>query len=1369
MTAGVDEVCTQGKYWAAAEVACDLAGAEYGAVLHAGVSNDGGLSRGAAIEQRVDEMYLQMDGTAYVELASSTNARVLTEVTAQLSIGMWVYPSCEQSGSAYAFVFSREGSITTSMSYNPASGGFSAKKETLDVAVAPFAAACDMWHFIMMVAQATGFVNGDGRATTAASFYVDGVAEGFAAAPDVPPARDDALFAGGYPSDSIMWMGMIDELRIYSAALTAPQVTSLMFQETVNFLTGALTPSLVGYYRFNEGNGAVVRDKGTGAVNRAEIINNPGTPTGHTWVAGPTPLVPTTTTAVSANLSSTAGGTTVTVTGSSFVNSPWLKCVFGDPMHGPLVQTAAYQTTNGCSVFRTRPDGKISTITVQAAMSIAGGLESPATFVSSTSVTCLVPKAAAPVLLSVAVVNKPSGAVHSSVSSVPFEYKERSLSLDGAGAYVNASAVLAGVEPGGTQTYTVSLWVKPESDHAAGPGAVWAFEAAESNLAMLMFHNQRFFYYDDNILDAAGAGRGAEAGMWHFVSVTMTATGRGKLYVDSQPPVSFATASRPAPDESFTLGMDMSEDGPAAFFHGQMDEVRVFAGALSEAELASVQFAEGVGSASAEALVAYFQFNTDDASGPALGAGAALVLSAGPWNKPNVVEVTPEGGRLRYPEGVHIRGGNFAPSPYFTCAMGDQKVDCKLVEDNLLSVEMPAFAPEDASTVVTVSNNGDVDPTSLTADSENVGLFPQAATKDDLMDHLFMFKPLIGGSATGRAGTPRQAMPFGNGAVAVVLSEHELAEVTAVLENFTVVAWVKVDYDLANVQTSAREFGELQAGSWKLVALTSDTNGNGILYTNGIPETNPVKQAVYTQMIEELILTGKLSAMVGVLDDVWVYSRILTPSEMVRIHLAVDYVLDFTQEGRATINKPVGMESDADFAVSMWVMLEDISGWQTLVSMPGPVAGVPLFALSSIDAVLDVALLQACGMEPCTDYVEVLTQRPQLQAHVWQHLTFHVSNTTASVSVTVDGLLVPTVNKGFPIGGLAPFGPTLVLGEVIPVPGEPSAFNGMGGTNRRLRGMIYNVLVYAGATPAIIGFASCTMVGDDIAAYFPLNEGYAENVYDLVEGDVAGSVETSMWAITELKQTLVYLQDDGNHTVPSGVIGGCLTFSRMSQMHKQQTAGGATASDIVVTKDGAQAPVNVDVVTTNDGSFAVCFASSVCSVYNMSVLGGLWVGEVEVIAGPMDPASSTIEPAEEYCESTVAVITIALRDSQGCVATQAVGSVVVAHITGPHAMTIVAEDKVGEPGMFVVTYVPEAEGSYYVEVMVDGELVSGAAFAVEVCAGFSVYVDGYSAVELYEEDVDGLDLTGTGFTLEAWIKRARGRRPCSPRTPTPAP
>jgi hypothetical protein len=99
-------------------------------------------------------------GTAYVELASLTNARVLTEVTAQLSIGMWVYPSCEQFGSAYAFVFSRElvernitTGITTGMSYNPASGGFSAKKEQLDVEGAPFAAACDMWHFIMMVAQ----------------------------------------------------------------------------------------------------------------------------------------------------------------------------------------------------------------------------------------------------------------------------------------------------------------------------------------------------------------------------------------------------------------------------------------------------------------------------------------------------------------------------------------------------------------------------------------------------------------------------------------------------------------------------------------------------------------------------------------------------------------------------------------------------------------------------------------------------------------------------------------------------------------------------------------------------------------------------------------------------------------------------------------------------------------------------------------------------------------------------------------------------------------------------------------------------------------------------------------------------------------
>jgi hypothetical protein len=44
-------------------------------------------------------------------------------------------------------------------------------------------------------------------------------------------------------------------------------------------------------------------------------------------------------------------------------------------MDGPLIQTAAYQMTDGCSVFRTRPDGKISTMTVQAAMSIVGGLE----------------------------------------------------------------------------------------------------------------------------------------------------------------------------------------------------------------------------------------------------------------------------------------------------------------------------------------------------------------------------------------------------------------------------------------------------------------------------------------------------------------------------------------------------------------------------------------------------------------------------------------------------------------------------------------------------------------------------------------------------------------------------------------------------------------------------------------------------------------------------------------------------------------------------------------------------------------------------------------------------------------------------------
>eukprot|EP00959_Pyramimonas_sp_CCMP1952_P114339 2390773-Pyramimonas_sp.AAC.1 len=131
-----------------------------------------------------------------------------------------------------------------------------------------------------------------------------------------------------------------------------------MFGETINYLTGAPTPCRVGYYRFNEGAALTVADSGSGPANPARIMNAAFS-TGHTWVAGPTPLTLTSTTFASEAVGPMTGGTALTVTGNDFANSPWLKCVFGEMTDGPVLSTAAYSEAETCpSGARPRPDGK---------------------------------------------------------------------------------------------------------------------------------------------------------------------------------------------------------------------------------------------------------------------------------------------------------------------------------------------------------------------------------------------------------------------------------------------------------------------------------------------------------------------------------------------------------------------------------------------------------------------------------------------------------------------------------------------------------------------------------------------------------------------------------------------------------------------------------------------------------------------------------------------------------------------------------------------------------------------------------------------------------------------------------------------------
>lgn len=495
-------------YWGATPVTCNqLPGAGYGDVVHVGLSNDGGLSRGSALAARVGETALELDGDAYVDISAA--AREIESVD-EYSVGMWAYPKCTMTVQSVLIAFG-EGSVgnpslTLAFGYDPAVPGFFART-TLDNTVdgSPFVAACEMWHFVMIVG--TGPLNPT-ISNTNTLFYVNGNSVG-----EMSASKGVFAYVGGFPRDN-QFRGHVDEVRVYRAALSADQVGTLMWQESINALAGTLTSSLVAYYRFNEGAGEEVYDSADPVASTGTIFADETSSTARfqwTKVQG-VPWEPTTVTSAAracpsdaecdaALVGPLAGGTNLTMTGTDFANSMFLQCVFGSASGGEELEQPLYEPAE-CSPL-SRPDALQGALAVAAAHSMEG-VAVPATFVSHTEVRCSTPAAQAPGALHVSVVNKPPGLPRAVRGAAVFNYKETSMELGGVADYVDASAVVA---QGGLQAYTVSLWVKPHPQQHV-PSTVWAFEgpAGVGNMALLMYNGVSFFYYDDHILDTAGPG-----------------------------------------------------------------------------------------------------------------------------------------------------------------------------------------------------------------------------------------------------------------------------------------------------------------------------------------------------------------------------------------------------------------------------------------------------------------------------------------------------------------------------------------------------------------------------------------------------------------------------------------------------------------------------------------------------------------------------------------------------------------------------------------------------------------------------------------------------------------------------------------------
>ena len=118
------------------------------------------------------------------------------------------------------------------------------------------------WHHVAMTY--------DGEKLT---FYLDGEPDGGGLLPGPLVPNSNNLFIGAdFPGGDEFWDGALDEVKIWNVALKQTHV-----QASMNGAAAPLAKNLVGFWRFNEGDGDIAYDKSNNG-NDGALINGP------TWI-----------------------------------------------------------------------------------------------------------------------------------------------------------------------------------------------------------------------------------------------------------------------------------------------------------------------------------------------------------------------------------------------------------------------------------------------------------------------------------------------------------------------------------------------------------------------------------------------------------------------------------------------------------------------------------------------------------------------------------------------------------------------------------------------------------------------------------------------------------------------------------------------------------------------------------------------------------------------------------------------------------------------------------------------------------------------------------------------------------------------------
>src|SRR3989344_5667051 len=235
-----------------------------------------------------------LDGTGdYVDLGSNTSLRVTTQFT----IGAWIKANADVT--TYRTIFAK-GSWTTGaiqLLLEQSTGKLFFEHNDGSAIVRSSTALNDnVWHHVVGTYDTTA---------NEMKVYVDGVLEG-TETETVDVSSTALTNYVGIRSDGLPFIGLIDDLRVYSRALSASEVSQLYNDGTSSILTavqGQAVPSVafateekgpapVAYWKFDEGQGQTAYDDSTnnndGTLGSAagSDTNDPAWITGDQCISG---------------------------------------------------------------------------------------------------------------------------------------------------------------------------------------------------------------------------------------------------------------------------------------------------------------------------------------------------------------------------------------------------------------------------------------------------------------------------------------------------------------------------------------------------------------------------------------------------------------------------------------------------------------------------------------------------------------------------------------------------------------------------------------------------------------------------------------------------------------------------------------------------------------------------------------------------------------------------------------------------------------------------------------------------------------------------------------------------------------------------